>query len=131
VLFRSAQAQGLLLPLGLSQDIDLEASRERGKALYEGYCMACHLGQGEGVPNVFPPLAGADYLLEQPFEAAKAVKFGQEGEITVNGKTYNGYMASPGLSDQEVADVMNYILYAWENESDTVFTEAMVEGLEQ
>ena len=31
--------------------------------------------------------------------------------------TYNGYMASQGLSDDEIADVTNYILNSWDNEN--------------
>ena len=37
------------------------------------------------------------------------------GEINVNGVTYNNVMATMGLSDEEVADVMNYINNSWGN----------------
>ncbi len=64
---------------------------------------------GKGVPKAFPPLADSDYLRENQNESIKAVKYGMSGEIIVNGITYNSAMAPLGLSDEEVADVMNYI----------------------
>ena len=50
-------------------------------------------------------------------ESIKAIKYGQSGEIVVNGKTYNMPMTPMGLSDDEIADVMNYITNTWGNEN--------------
>ncbi len=110
---------------------ELAASKKRGEEIYENYCIACHSGQGEGVPGVYPPLAKSDYLMEQPEKAAAAVKYGQEGEIVVNGETYNNYMASLGLSDQEVADVLNYIMNSWGNTFDHFITAEDVAKIEE
>lgn len=96
---------------------DLKQSIARGKLLYNETCITCHLGNGEGVKGTFPPLAKADYLLKQPDKAIAAVKYGLKGKITVNGVVYNMAMANPGLDDQEVADVMNYIFNTWGNKS--------------
>ncbi|HEY8511951.1 MAG TPA: c-type cytochrome [Cyclobacteriaceae bacterium] len=101
-----------LLP---SQDDELAKSMARGKVIYEEKCITCHMENGQGIPSVFPPLAGSDYLLQKREAAIHAVKFGQEGEIVVNGTTYNNFMTPPGLTDAEVADVMNYILNSWGN----------------
>ncbi len=116
---------GLLLSLSPFQD-DLAQSIARGDDLYQQYCVQCHLGQGEGVPGVYPPLAGADYFLDDPDKGIRAVKYGLHGPIVVNGKPYKGYMAKPGLDDDEVADVMNYLLHSWGNESEVVVTKEMV-----
>ena len=40
-------------------------------------------------------------------------------------------MASLYLEDQEVADVMNYILNAWGNQYDTMITETFVADIEE
>lgn len=101
----------------LVQESPLQKSMERGKAVYEDFCVTCHLPDGKGVEGVFPPLSGSDFLLNKREESLRAIKFGQQGEITVNGKTYNSIMAPMGLSDEEVADVMNYILNSWGNTS--------------
>ncbi|TCK66691.1 cytochrome c [Winogradskyella wandonensis] len=93
----------------------LEKSIERGKLVYNDLCITCHMANGEGVAKVFPPLANSDYLKENQTESIRGVKYGQKGEMVVNGVTYNGVMAPMGLEDDEVADVMNYINNSWGN----------------
>jgi mono/diheme cytochrome c family protein len=106
-----------------SQEDELSKSMARGKVVYEELCVTCHLADGKGIPSVFPPLAGADYLLKNQKESIRSIKFGQQGEITVNGTTYNNVMAPQGLSDAEIADVMNYILNSWGNKGQMVTVE--------
>ncbi|HEY4653905.1 MAG TPA: cytochrome c [Cyclobacteriaceae bacterium] len=106
-----------------SQEDELSKSIARGKVVYEELCVTCHLADGKGIPSVFPPLAGADYLMKNQKESIRAIKFGQQGEITVNGTTYNNVMAPQGLSDAEIADVMNYILNSWGNKGQMVTVE--------
>ena len=93
------------------------ASIERGQWLYEDLCLRCHMPNGEGVQGVFPPLANSDYLND--IEATiRIIKYGGiKEDLVVNGVTYNGYMESQGLSDDEIADVTNYILNSWGNEN--------------
>lgn len=105
------------------QDDTLAKSMARGKLIYEEKCITCHMENGQGIPSVFPPLAGSDYLLQKRKASIHAVKFGQEGEITVNGTTYNNFMTPQGLTDAEVADVMNYILNNWGNSGSLVTPE--------
>jgi mono/diheme cytochrome c family protein len=38
----------------------------RGKEAYTSFCMNCHMENGEGQPNVYPPLAKGDVLMKQP-----------------------------------------------------------------
>lgn len=110
----------------------LAESIERGAEIYTEYCIQCHLGKGEGVSGIFPPLAKSDWLLpEKRSDAIRVVKYGQNGEIKVNGVTYNSAMAELGLYDDEVADVMNYILNNWGNSSDKMVTEEEVKKIEK
>lgn len=105
----------------------LEASIARGAEVYTDYCIQCHLGKGEGVAGTFPPLSGSDWLSPERYtEAIKVVKYGQQGEIEVNGVVYNGAMANLELYDDEVADVMNYIMNNWGNTQNEMITEAQV-----
>jgi mono/diheme cytochrome c family protein len=106
----------------LFQDNELEKSMERGKEIYDDFCVTCHLTKGEGVLKVFPPLAKSDYLLKNREESIKGVKYGQKGEIIVNGVKYNSIMPAMGLADDEIADVMNYILNSWGNKSKEIVT---------
>ncbi len=106
----------------LHQDAGLEESMKRGEEIYADFCITCHLDSGEGVAGTFPPLAKSDYLMQQREASIRGVKYGQSGEIVVNGVTYNSMMMDPGLEEEEVADVMNYILNSWGNRSDTMVT---------
>jgi mono/diheme cytochrome c family protein len=104
--------------ISYTQDKPLEQSISDGEGIYSEFCMRCHLGQGEGVEDVYPPLAQSNWLSEKREESIKSVKFGLKGEIEVNGKTYNNNMAAMGLTDREVADVMNYIMHSFGNETE-------------
>ncbi len=106
-------------------------SIEEGQFIYEDFCMNCHLPNGKGVEKTFPPLAKSDYLMTKRELSIKAIKFGQKGEIVVNGITYNNVMAPLGLTDQEIADVMNYITTSWGNKNEKMITKAEVSAIEQ
>ncbi|MGS2738459.1 c-type cytochrome [Sinomicrobium sp. M5D2P17] len=115
----------------LRQEKGLEESMKNGKEIYTDFCVTCHLPNGKGVKKAFPPLAGSDYLLNNREASIRAVKYGQSGEITVNGITYNNSMAPLGLTDEEVADVMNYILNSWGNTSEEMVTTEEVAQMEK
>lgn len=101
------------------QAFDLKASMERGKVIYETQCMSCHMAEGEGLPAVFPPVAKSDYLADKN-RLIKVVLQGVRGEMKVNDTVYNGEMSGFQLSDQEVADVLNYIGNTWGNKTGTI-----------
>jgi len=105
----------------------LKESIARGAKVYSEYCIRCHMSEGEGISKIFPPLAKSDWLTKDNItNAIRAVKYGQSGEITVNGETYNGVMGALGLYENEVADVMNYIINNWGNSYDQMITEEQV-----
>ena len=116
---------------GFSQTNPLTSSINRGKAIYNDFCMTCHLPNGEGVANVYPPLAKSDYLIKNREASIRGIKYGQQGEIIVNGKKYNSVMAALGLSDDEVADVMNYITNSWGNKNTKMITESEVSKIKK
>ena len=98
----------------VDQPYDLKASIERGKEVYIAECQTCHMENGEGLPDVFPPVAKTDYVKKDTKFLINIVLKGQEGEIVVNGKKYNTPMAAmPYLTDEQVADAYNYIRNSW------------------
>ncbi|WP_127845360.1 c-type cytochrome [Psychroflexus aestuariivivens] len=115
------------------QEKELKQSINDGKSIYADFCMRCHLPNGEGVENTYPPLAKSNWLKNKREASIKSVKFGLSGEIIVNGKTYNNRMSAMGLSDQEVADVMNYIMHNFGNSDYNLkqVTKAEVSKLEK
>lgn len=120
----------LTMTVGSIASLDeLTDSKARGKEVYDNNCIVCHMGQGEGVEGLNPPLAKSDYLLKTPDKALRAIKLGLEGPVVVNGVKYDAMMASLGLSDEEVADVMNYISNAWGNKSTKIYTPKMAAAI--
>lgn len=99
------------------------ADYSAGEEVYGRTCKACHQATGKGIPSAFPPLAGSDYLLADKNRAIKTVIEGLTGEITVNGNTFNGTMTPQAISDQEIVDVLNYVLNSWGNEGGEITLE--------
>jgi nitrite reductase (NO-forming) len=91
-----------------------------GARIYQQICFACHQNKGQGLPPAFPPLAKSDYLMEDRNRAIGVVVFGQQGKITVNGVVYDGVMPSPNLSDDDVANVLTYVMNSWGNSAEMV-----------
>ena len=114
-----------------NKDVSFTESIKRGAIIYEDFCVNCHLPNGKGVEKTFPPLAQSDYLMNNRIASTKAIKFGQKGEIIVNGITYNNIMAPLGLTDDEIADVMNYITNSWGNVNKKMITKAEVSSIER
>ncbi|UCD62136.1 MAG: cytochrome c [Flavobacteriaceae bacterium] len=97
------------------QDKELKESMQRGEQIYTDFCITCHLANGEGVAFTFPPLAKSDYLINNREASIKGVKYGQRGPLIVNGVTYDNTMMPLGLENEEIVDVMNYVLNSWGN----------------
>ena len=109
----------------------LAASIEKGELIYKKNCVICHSKKGTGKGKRIPPLAQSDYLIDHREESIRAVKYGLEGEITVNGVVYDKVMKAVNLSDQEIADVMNYIMNTWGNQSDDIVTPDEVSAFQK
>ena len=90
----------------------------KGKRVFTNNCQVCHQQTGTGVPGVYPPLAGSDWVGKSPEVLARIVLNGLAGEITVNGNQYNSAMTAFGtmLSDKEIAEVLSYVRNSWGNE---------------
>lgn len=88
---------------------------EYGRSTYMSVCQACHMADGSGIDGVFPPIANSDYFQNDPNKAVSAIVHGLTGEIIVNGETYDGVMPRQNLSDEEVANVVTYILNNFDN----------------
>jgi cytochrome c oxidase subunit 2 len=116
VLPASAWNAALDTPAG---SVTAQTGEPDGAALYAANCASCHQADGSGLPGAFPPVAGhasalvadvgRDYLAAQ-------LLFGLQGEIEVDGMTYNGVMpAFAALSDGELAALANYIVTEWDD----------------
>lgn len=90
----------------------------QGKIMYENFCVNCHMEDGSGLTGNIPPLAGADYLTTNADDLACLIRYGIEGEITVNGQKYTTPMKGiPQLKDVEIANIINYMNHEWGNDN--------------
>lgn len=91
-----------------------------GKRVYNN-CMACHQADGRGVPGNYPPLDGSEWVAGEPALLAALLLHGLEGEVVVQGRTYNQVMpAWQHLSDDQIAAVLSFVRSSWSNRAGTV-----------
>jgi mono/diheme cytochrome c family protein len=119
-------------PVGGSVEEDpLVASAKRGKKVYAA-CMGCHQANGNGLPGMYPPLAGSEWVTAGSERLMLVIQHGLVGEIEVKGQVYNFPGGMPaqgaGLSDQKMADVMTYIRNEWGNSASMVTAEQVASG---
>ena len=103
-----------------------DPTRAAGAALYLDHCAGCHQAGGRGLPGVFPPLAGNGVVLaSDPADILKVVLNG----VPPQGK----YIPMPAfagqLSDQQIADLSNYVRSNWGNSAAPNTSAAMVSKL--
>ncbi len=103
---------------GLTKEIQME----QGKAVYMQTCFVCHQPEGQGLVGQIPPLAKSDFAVaNNTDEIIRGVLFGRTGEITVNGKKYNGIMSPQNnLTDEEIANVLTYVRNSWGNSAEAI-----------
>ncbi|MGI9542863.1 MAG: c-type cytochrome, partial [Cyclobacteriaceae bacterium] len=80
-----------------------------GRILYNAYCATCHQRNGKGDNNRFPPLV-SDWIAGDEDRLIDIVLNGMQGEIKVDGKSYNGLMPQNShLDDQAIASILTYV----------------------
>lgn len=104
----------------LSEAGGIEKIMEFGKQVFTQNCQACHQPEGQGIQNVFPPLAKSDFLMKDKARSIHIALKGLSGPITVNGKSYNSTMPQLNLSDEQIAAVLTYVRSSWGNKGDKV-----------
>jgi len=88
-----------------------------GEQVYSARCASCHQSNGQGVSGAFPTLVGTRWV-ENKGQVIRILLHGLQGEIEVQGETYNGNMPAWGstLSDEEIAAVITHIRESWDND---------------
>jgi len=80
---------------------------DRGEGVYQKNCVACHQMNGEGLPPIFPALAGSDIVT---FDKDRNVEILMEG---VQGAAMQSFANQ--LSEVDMAAVITYTRQAWGN----------------
>lgn len=92
-----------------------------GAVLFNGTCSTCHQADGKGIPSVFPPLAGSDFLMADKERSIGIVLNGLNGKVVVNGAEYASSMPPlSNLNDDEIANILTYVRNDFGNSGDAV-----------
>ncbi|MCU7494862.1 MAG: nitrite reductase, copper-containing [Ignavibacteria bacterium] len=108
---------------GGATPMDAKSLMATGQQVFAQNCVSCHQTNGQGIPNVFPPLAKSDFLMADKERSIRIAMHGLTGPVTVNGKTYNNTMPQLSLTDQQIAAVVSYIRNSFGNKGDMVSVE--------
>ena len=90
----------------------------RGAVIYVEQCVACHRADGQGMPRIFPALAGNSAVFAQNPQSIIQITL-EGGRMPANAQDAMAF-AMPAfnhLSDQDITDVINFIRGAWTNQA--------------
>ena len=97
-----------------------ELQAKGGEQIYAKLCSSCHAPDGKSLTTLAPPLAGHAVrmlLAGGRSHLIRVVLNGMSGPIQVGGRPYNSIMTPLRyLKDEQVADVVNYVLSSWDND---------------
>jgi len=101
-----------------------------GEKLYRSACIACHEADGSGAPRIYPPLPGnANLQSADPSSTLRVILGGAETVTTPRAPNKGSMPAyAAKMSDQQIADVTNYIRNAWGNAAPLVTPEQVAKA---
>ncbi|GKS70068.1 cytochrome c, mono-and diheme variants [Nitrosomonas sp. PY1] len=88
-----------------------------GEKVYEQHCQDCHGESGQGVPKIYPPLAGnRSVTMSSPLNTIRSVLYGGYPPATSGNPRPHGMPPYQHfIQDTEIAWVVSYIRNAWGN----------------
>ncbi|SEL09240.1 c-type cytochrome [Nitrosovibrio tenuis] len=97
---------------------------QQGADIYKQHCQDCHGDLGQGVPGIYPPLAGnRSVTMTPPVNVIRSVLNGGYPPSTAgNQRPYGMPPFAQVLHDGEVALVLSYVRNAWGNRASLVTT---------
>jgi len=110
-----------------------------GQKEFQNICITCHQATGQGMPGVYPPLDGSEWVNGAPESVIRIVLYGLKGDVHVEGHEFNAAAMpvfgqepnSPyNWSDDKIAAVLTYVRQAWSNKSGPI-TTAQVDAVKQ
>jgi mono/diheme cytochrome c family protein len=103
-----------------------------GQKEFQNICITCHQATGQGMPGVYPPLDGSEWVNGSPERVIRIVLYGLKGDVHVEGHEFNAaampvFGQEPGSaynwSDDKIAAVLTYVRQAWSNKSGPITTD--------
>lgn len=93
-----------------------------GAALYQDNCAACHMENGQGLPNVFPSLKGSSLVQAKKPDAVMhlVLKGGKRPDTPQRPAQFAMPSFDSKLNDAQIADLVTYVRNAWGNSAAAV-----------
>lgn len=83
----------------------------RGEKVFSSVCAACHQGNGQGIPNTFPPLVGSKVVNGPKTAQIDTVLHGRKGVYRPNTQM----PPQDSLSDVDIASAITFTRHSWGN----------------
>lgn len=117
----------------LAGDKPAAGTKVDGAALFASVCAACHQPTGAGLPGVFPPLAGSEWVNGKETTMTAIVLHGVSGPLNVKGTRFNGAMPAfkEQFSDEQLAAVLSHVRSQWGNTGAPVSVATVAKVREQ
>lgn len=99
-----------------------QARFEDGKALFAGFCAACHQPNGQGLAGLAPSLVYSQWVLGDARVLAR---------IVLNGKTQENMVMPPWkatLDDEKIAALVTFLRRSWGHDADAVAPAVVAEA---
>jgi mono/diheme cytochrome c family protein len=125
--FAAANAQGATPKKSVAAK---SAAAPDGSKVFTTTCVVCHQLDGAGKEQLYPPLAGSEWVQGDENKLIRIILGGLTGPVEVAGETFNGAMPGwgPVLEDKDIAAVATYIRSSWGNKAAPI-TEAKVKSI--
>jgi mono/diheme cytochrome c family protein len=129
--YGDSRTRSALMPPGTAVAGAGPVAAVNGGAIFAARCVACHQTTGLGIPGVFPPLAGSEWVLGSDKILVLIPLHGITGPVQVKGAKYVGAMpVFSTLSDAEIAAVLTYVRSQWGNSAAPVSASTVAAGRE-
>jgi len=116
--------------------VDVSKEYPKGATLFRSICQTCHSADGNGINGLAPPLNKSDWVTGDKSRLIKVILYGLNGPIKIGTKVYKapeisgempGLASNSNFSDEDIAQVANYIRNSWANKGDKISREAVTE----
>ncbi|QYM79805.1 cytochrome c [Horticoccus luteus] len=107
-----------------------------GRRQFDSACVTCHQATGLGIPGVYPPLAGSEWVDGSEERVISIVLHGLKGKVHVKGAEFGaavmpafGQVPGSGYnwSDEKIAAVLTFIRQEWGNKAGPITAAKVAE----
>ncbi len=97
-------------PAASSANATAQDGRSRGAQLYQQYCAACHMPDGNGVSGMQPPLVGSAVVAGDPSTLIRVVLHGPATVLPATRAKYTNTMPpfAAALNDADTAEILTF-----------------------